>query len=145
MYRVIPNTAIALGESTTFISSYNTTAIQDDHMRDIFMALGKVFVVPETDMTAVTALSSCGIAYILKYIDAATRGGEDMGIDRCKAQQMVMQTVRGALALLEANASTPQVEIDKVTTPGGITLKGLEEMERCGFTQSVINGLKASR
>ncbi|MBR4402761.1 MAG: pyrroline-5-carboxylate reductase [Flavobacteriales bacterium] len=145
MYRVIPNTAIALGESTTFISSYNTTAIQDDHMRDIFMALGKVFVVPETDMTAVTALSSCGIAYILKYIDAATRGGEDMGIDRCKAQQMVMQTVRGALALLEANASTPQEEIDKVTTPGGITLKGLEEMERCGFTQSVINGLKASR
>ena len=145
MYRVIPNTAIALGESTTFISSYNTTAIQDEHIRDIFMALGKVFVVPEADMTAVTALSSCGIAYILKYIDAAVCGAVEMGLDKTEAQDMVMQTVRGALALLEANASTPQEEIDKVTTPGGITLKGLEEMERCGFTQSVINGLKASR
>lgn len=145
MYRVIPNTAIALGESTTFISSCNTSAEQDKKMQDIFSSLGEVFVVQESDMTAVTALSSCGIAYILKYIDAAICGAEEMGIDRASSQKMVMQTIRGALRLLETNGTQPQEEIDKVTTPGGITLKGLEEMERCGFTSAVINGLKASK
>ena len=55
-----------------------------------------------------------------------------------------MQTMRGAVEILEANSSHPEVEIDRVTTPGGLTIKGLNAMEASGFTNSVIEGLKAS-
>ena len=81
----------------------------------------------------------------MKYIDASFKGGQEIGIDAKQSLEIVIQTVKGALALLEANGSLPQEEIDKVTTPGGITLKGLAEMERCGFSDAVISGLKASK
>lgn len=145
LLRIIPNTAIALGLSTTFIASQGASDAQVQAVAALFEPLGKVFTIEDSQITAVTALASCGIAYALRYMDAAARGGEQMGLGYGYAQQIVMQTVRGALALLEANGSLPQQEIDKVTTPGGITLKGLEEMERSGFTEAVINGLKASK
>lgn len=145
LYRVIPNTAITLGESTTFVCHHNTSEVQDAALMSLLNALGRTFVVNEDQMVAVTALSSCGIAYIYKYIDAAIKGGVEMGVEEVQAREIVLQTVRGALAMLEHNNTMPQIEIDKVTTPGGITLKGLEEMERLGFTNAVVGGLKASK
>lgn len=145
MLRIMPNTAIALGQSVTFIASRGVSAGQSAEVGALFEALGKVFVIEERQMVACTALASCGIAYALRYIDAAARGGDQLGVPYGEAQRIVMQTVRGALALLEANGTLPQTEIDKVTTPSGITLRGLEEMERCGFSDAVINGLKASK
>ena len=79
-----------------------------------------------------------------RYIRAAMEGGVEMGIYPNVAKEVVIQTLRGAIDLLEANESHPEVEIDKVTTPGGITIKGLNEMEAYGFTNAVIKGLKAS-
>ena len=96
-------------------------------------------------MQAGTALASCGIAYALRYLDAAAHGGERLGIDYPTSLQIVINTMKGALALLDANQSTPQQEIDKVTTPGGITLRGLEAMEGNGFSGAVIAGLEASK
>ncbi len=145
MWRIIPNTAIALGRSVTFIAPHRASPQQLADMQALFEPLGRVFTVGEEQMTACTALASCGIAYALRYIDAAARGGDMLGVPYPEAQQIVMQTLRGALALLDANESIPQAEIDKVTTPGGITLRGLEEMERSGFSEAVINGLKASK
>ena len=145
LYRVIPNTAIALGESATFIAKHGTTASQDEMVRSLFSALGQVFEVEEGQMTAVTALSSSGIAYALRYMDAAVKGGVEMGLDRDASLKIVLQTMRGAIALLETNGTMPQTEIDKVTTPGGITLKGLEAMEQNGFTEAVIKGLLATK
>ena len=145
LYRVIPNTAISLGQSVTSIARQGTTSAQDQAVLQLFGALGAVFEVTEEQMVAVTSLSSCGIAYALKYIDASMRGGEQMGIPREESLRIVRQTIQGALALLEANGTMPQTEIDKVTTPGGITLKGLEAMERGGFSQAVLEGLLASK
>lgn len=145
LYRVIPNTAISLGQSMTFVAKRGTSAAQDEAMMRLFGALGQVMEVTEEQMTACTALASCGIAYIFRYIDAAVRGGEQMGIPREEGLPIVMQTVRGALAMLEHNGTQPQTEIDKVTTPGGITLKGLEAMEQAGFSEAVIAGLLASK
>ena len=145
MYRVIPNTAIALGYSATFIAKKGTSINQDEMVRSLFDALGEVFEVDETQMTAVTALSSSGIAYALRYIDAAVKGGVEMGLGKEESLKIVMQTMRGALALLETNGTMPQTEIDKVTTPGGITLKGLEAMEKNGFSHAVIEGLLATK
>ena len=145
LYRVIPNTAISLGKSVTFIASHGSSAQQDSNVMELFKALGDVFVIGEKDITAVTALSSSGIAYALRYLDAASAGGEQMGIPRDEALKIVIATMKGAIALLEANDTDPQTEIDKVTTPGGITLKGLEAMEKSGFSQSVADGLFATK
>lgn len=145
LYRVIPNTAIALGKSTTFIAKHATSQAQDGMVLTLFDALGEVFEVEEGQMGAMTALSSSGIAYALRYMDAAVKGGVEMGIDTDEALKIVLQTMRGALALLETNGTMPQTEIDKVTTPGGITLKGLDAMEKNGFTDAVIKGLLATK
>jgi pyrroline-5-carboxylate reductase len=145
IYRIIPNTAISLGKSVSFIAKYNTSAKHDEQVHALFAALGEIFYVEEHEMTACTALSSAGIAYALRYIDAAMRGGEALGLDKDKSLQIVMKTIDGALALLEANNTHPQTEIDKVTTPGGVTLKGLDKMETGGFSLSVIDGLLATK
>ncbi len=144
MFRVIPNTAIDVLQSVSTISSYNATKEQEELVLSLFAELGKAFLVPESQLNAFMSLSSCGIAYAFRYIRAAMEGGVEMGIYPNVAKEVVLQTLRGAIDLLEANASHPEVEIDKVTTPGGITIKGLNEMEANGFTNAVIKGLKAS-
>lgn len=144
MFRVIPNTGIDVLQSVSTISSFKASKEQEELVLSLFAELGKAFLVPETQLNAFMALSSCGIAYAFRYIRAAMEGGVEMGIYPTVAKEVVIQTLRGAIDLLEANNSHPEVEIDKVTTPGGITIKGLNEMEANGFTNAVIKGLKAS-
>ncbi len=144
LFRVIPNTAVDVLQSATTVSSHNATKEQENLITSLFAELGKVFLVPETQLNAFMSLSSCGIAYAFRYIRAAMEGGVEMGIYPEVAKEVVLQTLRGAIELLEANESHPEVEIDKVTTPGGITIKGLNEMEANGFSNAVIKGLKAS-
>lgn len=143
IYRIIPNTAIAIRQSMTFIASLNTSEEQDNLILKIFGELGKAMLIEEKLVPAVTSLSSCGIAFAFKYIRASMEGGVEMGIYPDQAKYIITQTLRGAIELLEANDSHPEEEIDKVTTPGGITIKGINEMEHAGFTSAVIKGLKA--
>jgi pyrroline-5-carboxylate reductase len=144
MFRIIPNTAIEILESVSTISSYNASKEQEETLVAMFAELGKAFLVPESQLNAMMALSSCGIAFAFRYIRAAMEGGVEMGVYPHIAKEAVLQTLKGAVELIEANNSHPEVEIDKVTTPGGITIKGLNEMEAQGFTNAVIKGLKAS-
>lgn len=144
VFRLIPNTAIAVGESMTFIAAANATATQIAAVSDIFSQMGKVMVVEERLMGAGTALASCGIAYVMRYVRAATEGGVELGMRADDAKAVMLQTLIGAARLLEATGNNPEVEIDKVTTPGGLTIRGLNAMERNGFTTAVIEGLKAS-
>ena len=144
IFRMIPNTAIDVMQSVSTIASFNASEEQEKTILTIFAELGKTFLVPEKQLNAYMSLSSCGIAYAFRYIRAACEGGVEMGIYPNLAKEVVIQTLRGAIDLLEANGTHPEVEIDKVTTPGGITIKGLNEMEACGFTNAVIKGLKAS-
>ena len=143
-YIIIPNTAIATMSSMTFIASARTTAEQDAALVEIFDELGKAMLVEEGLIPAGTSLASCGIAYALRYIRAAMEGGVEIGMRADDAKHIVMQTLRGAVDILEANDSHPEAEIDRVTTPGGLTIKGLNAMEAAGFTHSVIEGLRAS-
>ena len=146
VFRAIPNTAISIHQSMTFVShNANATTSQVVEVEAIFNALGKAAVIEERLMGAATSLCSCGIAFAMRYVRAATEGGVELGIYPNDAKQYVLQTLRGAVELLEATGNNPEVEIDKVTTPGGITIKGLNAMEAHGFTNSVIEGLKASK
>lgn len=143
-YIIIPNTAIATLSSMTFISSARSTKEQDELLLDVFKELGEAMFIDEDVMPAATSLASCGIAYALRYIRAAMEGGVELGFRADDAKHIVMQTLRGAVDILEANNSHPEAEIDRVTTPGGLTIKGLNAMEAAGFTHSVIEGLRAS-
>lgn len=143
-YLIIPNTAIATMSSMTFIASARATDADDRAMVDIFNELGEAMLVDEGLIPAGTSLASCGIAYALRYIRAAMEGGVELGFRADDAKRVVMQTLRGAADILAANGSHPEAEIDRVTTPGGLTIKGLNAMEAAGFTNSVIEGLRAS-
>jgi len=144
IFRVVPNTAIAVKESVTFISSCNATKAQSACIKSLFDELGLTIVVAEHLIAACTALASCGIAYAFRYIRAAVEGAVEIGVSPDLAKIIELQTLQGAISLLKANNSHPEAEIDRVTTPGGITIKGLNAMEEAGFTNAVIKGLKAS-
>ncbi len=105
--------------------------------------MGTTLVIDEQHLPAATTLASCGIAYAMRYIRAAMEGGTELGFKAAVAQEIVAQTVKGAAALLSVPGAHPESEIDKVTTPGGLTIRGLNEMEHAGFTSAVIRGLKA--
>lgn len=144
VFRVIPNTAIRSGESVTFIA--HVEDCPEEKVREverIFSLSGTVFIVPEKDMGACTALASCGIAYFLRFIRAAVEGGVELGLPVAFATKVAALTARGAAALLKGGAH-PESEIDKVTTPGGITIRGLNTLEDHGFTAAVIAALRAS-
>jgi len=145
IFRVIPNTAIEVLNSMTFVSARNAMPEQTDLIIRIFNDLGNAMLVEERLMAAGTALASSGVAFALRYIRAAIEGGVELGFYPKQAQEIVVHTVKGAVELLLENKTNPETEIDKVTTPGGITIKGLNEMELSGFTSSVIRGLKASK
>lgn len=145
IFRIMPNTAIEVLSSMTFVAARNASPEQIDLVIRIFNELGNAMLVEERLMAAGTALASSGIAFALRYIRAAIEGGVELGFYPKQAQEIVVHTVKGAVDLLLENKSNPEMEIDKVTTPGGITIKGLNEMELSGFTSSVIRGLKASK
>ena len=145
IFRVIPNTAIAECASMTPIAARNASDEQIKMMIDLFNEMGLAILIEEKQFAAATALTSCGIAYVLKYVLAAMQAGVEMGIRPNDAMKMVAQTVEGAAQLLLKNEHThPVLEIEKVTTPGGITIKGVNALEHEGFTSAVIKALKAS-
>ncbi len=143
IFRVIPNTAVEVLESMTFISAGRPDLPQLETVGNIFSQLGPVMVVEEKQLAACTALASCGIAFAMRYIHASAQGGVEIGVRAADAQKIVEHTMIGAAKLLLEKGSHPAAEIDKVTTPGGITIRGLNEMEHAGFTSAVIRGLKA--
>lgn len=140
----MPNTAASVHESMTFLCARNASQEQIDAVKGIFDNLGATMVIEERLMGAGMALASCGIAYAMRYVRAAMEGGVEMGMYPNDAKNIVLQTLKGAVALLESTGNHPEVEIDKVTTPGGVTIKGLNTMEANGFTHAVIEGLKHS-
>jgi pyrroline-5-carboxylate reductase len=142
IFRVIPNTAIEVGTGVTFISSVNASDEQRKMILDAFTQMGFALEVDESMMNAGTHLASCGIAYAMKYIQAAVAGGEMLGFDKEQAEKIVEYTVKGAAELLLSTGNAPQQEIDKVTTPGGMTQKGLAAMEEAGFSQAVLKSLQ---
>jgi pyrroline-5-carboxylate reductase len=143
LFLCIPNIAIAQLVSTTFIVPIEAEPQLTEKVEDLFKQMGTVVITDEQHLAAGTTLASCGIAYAMRYIRAASEGGVELGFKADQAKEIVMQTVLGAVKLLEASGLHPEAAIDLVTTPGGVTIKGLNEMEHAGFTSSVIRGLKA--
>lgn len=144
LFRVIPNTAISEMQSMTLVSCSQASQEQIQLVLDIFSEMGLAMLIPEEKMAAATAMTSCGIAYALKYIQAAMQAGIELGVRPKDGMRMVAQSLKGAAELILANDTHPSVEIDKVCTPGGLTIKGINQLEHDGFTSALINAIKIS-
>jgi pyrroline-5-carboxylate reductase len=144
VFRAIPNTAIAIQESMTFITEANSTREQQEIVKDIFNQLGITMFIPEDMMNAATAIGSCGTAFVMRFIRASVEGGVQIGFKPDVAQQIIAQTTLGAARMLLQSGNHPEAEIDKVATPNGMTIMGLNEMEHNGFSSSVIKGILAA-
>jgi len=144
IFRAMPNTAIAIQESVTCLCHADASAEQTKYVTELFNQLGITIPIDENLMDAATVLGACGIAYALRFIRAATQGGIEIGFDASTANLIAAQTVKGAAELLLKLNRHPEEEIDKVTTPKGCTIVGLNEMEHQGFSSSLIKGIGAS-
>jgi pyrroline-5-carboxylate reductase len=143
-FRVMPNIAIEIGESMTFIATRNANDAQIKLAEAIFGEMGRTMIVPERLLGAAMAVGSCGIAYVMRYVRAAMLGAIEAGFSAADAHTIVLQTVKGAIKLLVENGEHPETEIDRVITPGGYTIKGLNAMEDKGFSASIITGIRES-
>lgn len=144
IFRAMPNTAIAIQESVTCLCQTGASEEQVKYVTELFNQLGITIPIDEKLMDAATVLGACGIAYALRFIRAATQGGIEIGFDARTANLISAQTVKGAAELLLKLNRHPEEEIDKVTTPKGCTIVGLNEMEHQGFSSSLIKGIGAS-
>ena len=145
MWLCIPNIAIAQLASMSFLVPVGAEALpqRTEQVKALLDSMGQTIVTEERLLGAGTTLASCGIAYAMRYVRAASEGGVELGFKADDAKQIVLQTMKGAVELLQASGMHPEAAIDLVTTPGGLTIKGLNEMEHAGFTSAVIRGLKA--
>ncbi len=144
MFRAMPNTAIAIKESMTCIAQNNTRYKELKEIQDLFSNLGETTIIDEQLMDAATVLGACGTAFAMRFIRANIQGGIEIGFSAETATHIAAQTIKGAAELLLTNNSHPEQEIDKVTTPKGCTIAGLNEMEHRGFSSSLIKGLLTS-
>lgn len=142
--RAMPNTAMKVGESMTCLSAVNATQDDITLVQNIFNTMGQCIVINEDMMSAATALCACGIAFFLRTIRAASQGGVEIGFHAHDALKIAAQTAYGAARLLIANGTHPEEEIDKVTSPKGCTIAGLNEMEHQGLSSALIKGIKLS-
>lgn len=142
--RAMPNTAIAIQESMTCVAARNVNEDQLRYVADLFGQLGRTVRIDEKLMDAATVLGACGTAFAMRYIRANIQGGIEIGFDAATANLIAAQTVKGAAELLLKRGTHPEQEIDKVTTPKGCTIAGLNEMEHKGFSSSLIKGLVTS-
>lgn len=142
--RAMPNTAIAIQESMTCVAARNVDEERLQYVFDVFGQLGRTVRIDEKLMDAATVLGACGTAFAMRYIRANIQGGIEIGFDAATANLIAAQTVKGAAELLLKRGTHPEQEIDKVTTPKGCTIAGLNEMEHKGFSSSLIKGLVAS-
>jgi pyrroline-5-carboxylate reductase len=142
--RAMPNTAIAIRESMTCIATTKKWENNLPIVKSIFENVGETVIINEEQMTSATALCACGIAFFLRAIRAASQGGNEIDFHTGEALKMAAQTAKGAASLLIANQSHPEDEIDKVTSPKGCTIAGLNEMEHNGFSSSFIKGITVS-
>lgn len=142
--RAMPNTAMKVGESMTCLSAVNATQEDILLVQNIFNTMGQCILINEDMMSAATALCACGIAFFLRTIRAASQGGVEIGFHAHDALRIAAQTAYGAAKLLIANKTHPEEEIDKVTSPKGCTIAGLNEMEHQGLSSALIKGIKLS-
>ena len=144
LFRIMPNTAVAVRESMTCISTRDATPAQVDDVVKLMESVGQVLVIRDDLMNAATVLCACGIAFAMRFVRAASQGGTEIGFHADEAVALAAQTIKGATTLVTELGEHPESAIDRVTTPMGCTIAGLNEMEHEGFSSAAIRGIRRS-
>ncbi len=143
-FYVIPNIAAEFCASMSFIAAGEHANKEHlEAVKSLYDLVGDTLVVTENLVAPGMMMASCGIAYVMRYIRAQMEGGCEMGFYPAQAKQIALQTMQGAVSLLRETGWHPEAAIDKVTTPGGVTIRGLNELDHAGFNSAVIRSLKA--
>ena len=142
--RVMPNTAISIGKSMTCIAANGNAQHKVSLAQDVFNQLGTTLVIPEDLIQAATVICASGIAFWMRLVRATTQGAIQLGFEAHEAHQLATQTCFGAASLLLESGKHPEQEIDRVTTPSGCTIEGLNAMEHQGLSSALIQGIVAS-
>jgi len=142
--RSMPNTAASVGQSMTCLSANQKGKEKVAIAKTIFNSLGVSMEIPEEQLQAATVICASGIAFWMRLIRATTQGAIQLGFEAHEAHELAMQTCFGAASLLKESGNHPEAEIDRVTTPGGCTIEGLNEMEHQGLSSSLIKGINTS-
>lgn len=144
VFRLLPNIAATVGCSANLLCGNGLSAHVLDRLKEVFSCTGTTVEVPEELFPAAMALSSCGIAYALRYVRANMLAGVQMGLSPAVSQALASAVLAGTARLLEADGAHPEALVDRVTTPGGVTIRGLNAMEQGGFSSSIVSGLLAT-
>lgn len=140
--RIMPNTAGQVGQSMSFCSFNPEGEKHKTLVERIFNSIGKTLVIPEAMFDSATVLSGSGIALVLKFIRAYMQAGIQSGFNEKDSLLIAKEVCKGAVELLDHNGTHPEVEIDKVTSPGGCTIDALSELEHRGFTSSLLKAIR---
>lgn len=148
--RTMPNMAVAIGEGMTALAPGSAVAPERlEWALSIFRACGRALVVSEENMDAVTGLSGSGPAYVYIIIESLADGGVKLGLPRDVATELAAQTVLGAAANVLATGEHPAKLKDQVTTPAGVTIDGILELEegrlRVTLIKAVVKAAERAR
>jgi len=142
--RVMPNTPALIQEGMSVMSMCE--CIHDKEVgivKEIFMSVGSLLMLPEKYMNAVTALSGSGPAFFAYFVEALIEGGIKTGLDKTTAHTLAIQTMLGTARLLETGMGPSKLR-EMVTSPGGTTAAGLKVFQELGFADAVIASLEAA-
>ena len=142
--RAMPNTPSLIGKGVTVLcqSSDEITSDKIEAVENIFGSVGCFKWIDEDYFDAVSAISGCGPAYVYRFIEAMTDSAVSLGVQRELAQSLVVDTIIGGSSMVKETGEHPRVLLDKVTSPGGTTIQGLQAMEKEGFSSAVDEGIK---
>ena len=144
--RVMPNLPLTVGEGMSAYCLNAACGIEESKSIEyVFSACGKTAAVPEKFMNAVTGLSGSGPAYVYLFIEALIEGGVTAGLPFDVARQLAVQTVRGAVKMVDTYSTKHPAELKaQVMSPGGTTVAGLCALEANGFKHAVISAVTAA-
>lgn len=143
--RVMPNTPALVLAAASALSPGAYAGDQELRLAaDIFAAVGRTVVLPESALDAVTGLSGSGPAYVFTFLEALIDGGIKVGLSREVAGMLARQTILGAMRLVEESDQSPAELRAMVTSPGGTTISGLHTLERGAFRSLVMDAVEAA-
>lgn len=143
--RVMPNAPALILESASALCRNDKVSETDlNYAESLFKAIGTTVIVNEQAMDAVTGLSGSGPAYVLSFVEALIDGGVNVGLSRDIARKLAIQTIIGTTRLLNETTEHPAVLRDRVTSPGGTTIRGIHVLEKEGFSGTIISAVEAA-
>ncbi|MGH7374699.1 MAG: pyrroline-5-carboxylate reductase [Candidatus Rokuibacteriota bacterium] len=143
LIRVMPNTPALVLEGVTAIARAEGLEAGDLEMaQELFGAVGRVVVLDEDALDAVTGLSGSGPAYVAIVIESLADGGVKMGLDRATAMTLAAQTVLGSARLILETGAHPGQLKDMVASPGGTTIAGIAALEEGGVRRTFISAVE---